>query len=110
MCEEMHEYLSQHSKNVIIIQSPDGIGRALFACSCLLFYYYPTANLQDVVTFTRNERIKEADPKQDQFGFTQSVPSQKRYYQYFATLMAHCYAISLGEHIEQVCVFSFIMF
>ena len=102
--EHATNFADEKSSNVIIIQSTSGLGRAMFICTCLLFYYYPTAALSDILHFVHKERIDDENEKKEDLNndgvindldlFCKFLPSQTRYIQYFATLISHCYKLA----------------
>lgn len=104
--ETATEFADQHRSNVIIIQSTSGLGRSMFMCTCLLFYYYPTAKLTEIMKFIHHERIHDygksdlnGDGKVDVTDlFCKFLPSQTRYIRYFATLISHCYKLANMNH------------
>ena len=57
--EEAMKYQDESPENVVIIQSTSGLGRSMFLCTVLLFYYYPKASLMDIVNFIHHERVHD---------------------------------------------------
>eukprot|EP01083_Nonionella_stella_P040349 109553_1 len=86
------QYSDERESNVIIIQSTSGLGRCMFMTACLMFYYYPTASLSEIIKFIHSERIASASSDANEL-FAKFLPSQARYIRYFATLISHCYRL-----------------
>jgi hypothetical protein len=108
--EDSTAYADKKQTNVIILQSRNGLRRCMFMCACLLFYYYPTASLVEIMRFIHSVRLlhhrteeNEDDDDEDEKEterdlFALFLPSQTRYLQYFATLILHCYRAASSNH------------
>lgn len=71
----------------------------MFMCTVLLFFYFPTAPLVDIMKFVLHERYHddESDKDKDDERIAKWLPSQMRYIHHFAALIRLCYKKAANE-------------
>eukprot|EP00761_Pharyngomonas_kirbyi_P008224 gb/GECH01008235.1/.p1 GENE.gb/GECH01008235.1/~~gb/GECH01008235.1/.p1 ORF type:complete len:470 (+),score=68.08 gb/GECH01008235.1/:1-1410(+) len=89
-CENLKSWLDQHPDNVAVIHCKAGKGRTGLMICCFLIYLRTKPNARTALPYYASMRTRDGN------GVT--IPSQKRYVQYFSTMINAGLSSPLPEH------------